>query len=67
MERKGESLAMQRRFPNQPVEQNTLNLRVKALHQTEGGVQISVTGNDHEGVKEWQSAWTEWSEGLPKK
>ena len=67
MERKGESLAMQRRFPYQPVEQNTLDLRVTALHQTEGGVQISVTGNDHEGVKEWQSAWAEWAEGLPKR
>jgi hypothetical protein len=67
VERRGESLAMQRRFPSRTVEQNTLNLRVTALHQTEGGVQISVTGDDHEGVKEWQSAWTEWSEGLPKK
>ena len=67
VERRGESLTMQRRFPNQPVEQNTLNLTVTAPHQTEGGVRISVTGNDHEGVKEWQSAWTEWSEGLPKK
>jgi hypothetical protein len=67
LQRRGESLTMQRRFPNQPVEQNTLNLTVTALHQTEGGVRISATGNDHEGVKEWQSAWTEWSEGLPKK
>jgi hypothetical protein len=67
MERKGESLAMQKPFPNQPVEQNTINLTVTALHQAEGGVQISVTGNDYEGMKEWQSAWTEWAEGLPKK
>lgn len=67
MERRGESLTMQRRFPNQTVEQNTLNLTVTALHQAEGGVRISATGNDHEGVKEWQSAWTEWSESLPKK
>ena len=67
LQRRGESLTMQRRFPNQPVGQNTLNLTVTALHQTEGGVRISATGNDHEGVKEWQSAWTEWSEGLPKK
>jgi hypothetical protein len=67
MQRRGESLIMQRRFPNQTVEQNTLNLTVMALHQPEGGVRISARGNDREGVKEWQSAWTEWSEGLPKK
>jgi hypothetical protein len=67
MRRRGESLTMQRRFPNQTMEQNTLNLTVTALHQTEGGVRISVRGNEGEGVKEWQSAWTEWSEGLPKK
>jgi hypothetical protein len=58
---------MQRRLQNQTVEQSTLNLTVTALHQTEGGVRISASGNDHEGVKEWQSAWIEWSEGLPKK
>ena len=67
MQRRGESLTVQRRFPNQTVEQNTLNLTVTALHQPEGGVRISARGNDREGVKEWQSAWTEWSEGLPKK
>jgi hypothetical protein len=67
MQRRGESLTMQRRFPNQTVEQNTLNLTVTALHQPEGGVRISARGNDREGVKEWRSAWTEWSEGLPKK
>jgi hypothetical protein len=67
LQRRGESLTMQRRFPSQTVEQNTLDLTVTALHQTEGGVRISATGNDHEGVKEWQSAWIEWSEGLPKK
>ena len=66
-QRRGESLTAQRRFPSQTVEQNTLNLTVTALHQKEGGVRISAAGNDHEGVKEWQSAWIEWSEGLPKK
>jgi hypothetical protein len=67
MERRGESLTMHRRFPNQTVEQNKLKLTVTAHHQPEGGVRISATGNDHEGVKEWQSAWSEWSESLPKK
>jgi hypothetical protein len=67
MQRRGESLTVQRRFPNQTVQQNTLNLTVTALHQPEGGVRISARGNDREGVKEWESAWTEWSEGLPKK
>jgi len=67
MQRRGESLTVQRRFPNQTVQQNTLNLTVTALHQPEGGVRISARGNDREGVKEWESAWMEWSEGLPKK
>jgi hypothetical protein len=67
IERKGESLIMQRRSPNQNAEQSTLNLTVTALHQPEGGVRISARGKDHEGVKGWQYAWTEWSEGLPKK
>ena len=67
LQRRGESLTMQRRFPSRTVEQNTLNLTVTALHQTEGGVRISAAGNDHEGVKEWQSVWIDWSEGLPKK
>ena len=67
LERRGESLTVQRRSPNQSVGQNTLNLTVTALHQPEGGVRISVRGNDREGVQERQAAWLEWSEWLPKK
>jgi len=67
MQRRGESLTMQRRFPNQTVEQSTLDLTVTALHQPGGGVRISVRGTEGEGAKDWQSAWAEWSEGLPKK
>lgn len=67
MQRRGESLTMQRRSQDQTVGQNTLNLTVTALHQPEGGVRISVRGNDREGVEERQSAWMEWSESLPKK
>ena len=67
MQRRGESLTMQRRSQDQTAGENTLNLTVTALHQPEGGVRISVTGNDREGVKERQSAWAEWSESLPKK
>ena len=67
MQRRGESLTMHRRSPDQTVRQKTLNLTVTALHQPEGGVRISVRGNDCEGVKERQSAWAEWTESLPKK
>lgn len=67
LERRGESLTVQRRSPNQSVGQNTLNLTVTALHQPEGGVRISIRGNDREGVQERQAAWLEWSERLPKK
>ena len=67
MQRRGESLTVQRRSPNQTAEQNTLDLTVTALHQPNGGVRISVRGNDREGVQERQAAWLEWSERLPKK
>ena len=67
LERRGESLTVQRRSPNQTAEQNTLDLTVTALHQPNGGVRISVRGNDREGVQERQAAWLEWSERLPKK
>jgi hypothetical protein len=67
LERRGESLTVQRRSPNQTAGQNTLDLTVTALHQPNGGVRISVRGNDREGVQERQAAWLEWSERLPKK
>ena len=40
LERRGESLTVQRRSPNQTAEQNTLDLTVTALHQPNGGVRI---------------------------
>ncbi len=67
MQRRGESLTMQRGSPNQKVGQSTLNLTVTALHQPQGGVRISVRGNDRQGVQERQAAWSQWSERLPKK
>jgi hypothetical protein len=67
LERRGESLTVQRRSSNQIAGQNTLNLTVTALHQPEGGVRISIRGNDREVVHERQAAWLEWSERLPKK
>jgi hypothetical protein len=67
LERRGESLTVQRRSQNQTVGQNTRNLTVTALHQPQGGVRISVRGNDREGVQERQAAWLEWSARLPKK
>ena len=67
MQRRGESLTVQRGSPTQTVGQNTLNLTVTALHQSLGGVRSSLTGNDREGVKERQAAWAAWAESLPKK
>lgn len=67
LERRGESLTVRRRSLNQIAGQNTRDLTVTALHQPEGGVRISVRGNDREGVQERQAAWLEWSERLPKK
>src|SRR5215217_5656046 len=44
-----------------------LTLMVAVAPQPEGGVRMTVRGNDQEGVQQRQAAWTEWSESLPKK
>jgi hypothetical protein len=49
------------------VEQNKRYLMITALPLPHGGVHLRVRGNDRERVQEQQAAWTEWSEGLPKK
>jgi len=43
------------------------NLTVALAPQPDGGVRITVRGNDQAGVRERQAAWIEWSESLPKK
>jgi hypothetical protein len=49
------------------VEQNKRYLMITALPLPHGGVHLRVRGNDRERVQEQQEAWTEWSQGLPKK
>jgi hypothetical protein len=62
------TLTMERQDPNTTAEQEgTLKLVVMALPQPEGGVQLKVSGNDREGVRERQAQWLEWSESLPKR
>ena len=43
------------------------HLTVLALPQPEGGVQVTVTGNDRDGVHERQSEWADWANSLPKR
>ena len=43
-----------------------LNLIVVAQPRSEGGVQVTLKGNDKEGVQERQAEWAAWAEGLPK-
>lgn len=47
--------------------ENVATLTVAISPQLEGGVRITLRGNDHEGMRENQSQWRTWSEGLPKK
>lgn len=61
------SLTVERPSPDQANGQDLLVLTVAAPPDPEGGVRITVRGNDREGVQERQEQWLEWSEGLPKK
>ncbi len=60
------SLTVQRRPPGEAVGQDALTLTLAATPQPEGGVRITVRGNDRQGVQERQTAWIEWSEAFPK-
>jgi hypothetical protein len=42
-------------------------LTVATVTQPDGGVRITVRGNDRDGVQEHQAEWLEWSESLSKK
>jgi hypothetical protein len=57
----------QRRAESEGGEQNLLTLTVAVAPLPEGGVRITVRGNDQDGVQQRQAAWMEWSESLPKK
>ena len=66
MHRVDNSLKAQRRLQANGDGQRTLSLTVAAAPQPGGGVQVSVSGDDREGMLEHQDEWTEWSENLPK-
>src|SRR5215207_9862515 len=42
------------------------NLTVTAVSQPEGGVRITLRGDDREGVRDRQVEWSGWAESLPK-
>jgi hypothetical protein len=60
-------LTVERRPTDKADDQDALVLAVAATPELEGGVHITVKGNDHKGVQERQEQWLEWSESLPKK
>ena len=61
------SLSTERRQSDRAEGQEPFGLTVEVIPQSRGGVRLRVMGNDREGVRERQAAWTEWSESLPKK
>lgn len=62
LSRAAQSVTVQRRSGKA-----VFNLTVDARPQEGGGVRIRVRGNDGEGVRANQAAWSAWSEGLPKR
>jgi zinc-ribbon domain len=66
MRRVDNSLRAQRHPPANGDGQRTFFLTVAADPQPGGGVRISISGDDGEGVLENQAEWTTWSESLPK-
>jgi hypothetical protein len=60
------SLRAERHPPVNGDGQKTLFLTVTATPQPGGGVRISLSGDDGEGVLEHQAEWAAWSENLPK-
>src|SRR5215210_7801864 len=49
------------------AEQDPATLTVALAPQPDGGIRVTVRGNDRAGVQERQAAWLDWSESLPKK
>src|SRR5215203_493021 len=61
------TLTAQRQAGGETGGEDLPNLTVALAPQPDGGVRITVRGNDQVGVQERQAAWIEWSESLPKK
>jgi hypothetical protein len=66
-ERTDTSLTVERSGQSGGNESDQPHLTVLALPQPEGGVQVSVRGNDREGMQERQCEWADWANGLPKR
>jgi hypothetical protein len=60
------TVTAQRQAEGEAAEHDLLNLTVAVAPQPDGGVRMTVRGNDQVGVQERQAAWMEWSESLPK-
>jgi hypothetical protein len=48
------------------VTRGAVHLAVFARPHPEGGLRITLQGDDREGVRERQEEWSRWAEGLPK-
>ena len=66
-ERTDTSLTVERPDQSEGDESAQAHLTVLALPQPEGGVQVSVRGNDLDGMQERQSEWADWANCMPKR
>ena len=67
LRRTSTTLTAQRRSSEESAGEVVPNLTVVVMPQPEGGVQITIRGNDFEGVQARQSERIGWSESLPRK
>jgi hypothetical protein len=67
LRRTSTTLTAERRSSEEPAGEVVPNLTVVVMPQPEGGVQITIRGNDFEGVRDRQTEWMGWSESLPRK
>lgn len=61
------SLLVRRRPDRTEEATSSPNLTVAAQLQPEGGVKVTMRGNDQEGVQARQAEFTRWAKSLPKK
>jgi hypothetical protein len=64
--RTGVMVVGKREDPNSLVSRGPVHLAVFARSHPEGGLRITLQGDDREGVRERWEEWSRWADGLPK-
>ena len=64
--RTGVMVVGKREDPNSLVSRGPVHLAVFARSHPEGGLRITLQGDDREGVRERAGEWSRWADGLPK-